>query len=108
MEQLRRQGVSTQAISELTGYDQKTIRKYLNRPGQVPKYPQASKLDPFRPYIEQRLQAGVWNAVVLLRELRGRGYSGDYTILKDYLKPLREAAGAVAVRWFETAASKQG
>ena len=111
MEELRRQGISIQAISELTGHDRKTIRKYLNQPGQVPKYgprkPRASKLDPFRPYIEERLKAGVWNAVVLLRELKERGYSGGYTILKDYLKPLREAAGAVAVRRFETPAGQQ-
>jgi len=26
---------------------------------------------------------------VLLRELRQRGYSGGYTILNDYLQPLR-------------------
>ncbi len=67
MEELRRQGISIQAISELTGHDRKTIRKYLNKPGQVPKYgprkPRVSKLDPFRPYIEERLKAGVWNPV---------------------------------------------
>ena len=33
------------------------------------------------------LSAGVWNAVVLLRELRDRGYTGGYSILKDYLRP---------------------
>ena len=29
-----------------------------------------SKLEPFQPYLQERLQAGVWNARVLLRELR--------------------------------------
>lgn len=29
-----------------------------------------SKLDAFKPYIEERLKAGVWNEQVLLRELR--------------------------------------
>ena len=95
IEELVRQGVSRAAISRLTGFDPKTIRKYLKQQDPGPRYgprqPLPSKLDLFKPYIEERLQAGVWNAVVLLRELRERGYSGD-TILKDYLQPLREAA----------------
>jgi transposase len=40
--------------------------------------------------------------MVLLRELRERGYRGGYTTLKDYLQPKREAARATAVRRFET------
>ena len=49
-----------------------------------------SKLEPFKPYLKERLQAGVWNAQVLLRELRERNYSGGYTILTDWLRPQRE------------------
>jgi transposase len=49
----------------------------------------------------------VWNGVVLLRELRERGYSGGYTVLKDYLQPKREASRATAVRRFETPPGRQ-
>jgi transposase len=46
--------LSIQAISELTGYDHKTVRKYLIRPDGIPTYrprePQPSKLDAFNPY----------------------------------------------------------
>jgi transposase len=49
----------------------------------------------------------VWNAVVLLRELRERGYAGGYSILKEYLHPRRQAAKEVAVRRFETAPGLQ-
>ena len=66
-----------------------------------------SKLEPFKPYLKERLQAGVWNAQVLLRELRQRNYSGGYTILTDWLRPQREAARVVAVRRFETPPGKQ-
>lgn len=111
MNELRREGLSIRAISELTGYDRKTIRKYLLAPAARPVYnprPAAvSKLEPFKAYLEQRLQAGVWNAQVLLRELRTRNYGGGYTILTDWLRPRREAAGVVAVRRFETAPGKQ-
>ena len=67
----------------------------------------ASKLEPFKPYLKERLLAGVWNAQVLLRELRKRNYRGGYTILTDWLRPQREAASVVAVRRFETPPGKQ-
>jgi len=49
----------------------------------------------------------VWNARVLLRELRERNYAGGYTILTDWLRPQRSATGVVAVRRFETAPGQQ-
>ena len=68
--EMKREGLSTQAISELTGYDRKTVRKYLLKPEAVPNYgPRAvlpSKLDSHKPYLEDRLKAGVWNAQLLL------------------------------------------
>src|SRR5689334_1564935 len=103
--------MSIQAISKLTGWDRKTIRKYMQAAGLAPEYgPRSappSKLDAFKPYLEQRLRAGVWNARVLLRELRERNYAGGYTILTDWLRPQRSAARVVAVRRFETAPGKQ-
>jgi len=111
IEELKRQGLSIQSISRLLGFDRKTIRKYLLKPDGTPAYgPRAgrpSKLDAFKPYIEERQKAGVWNAQVLLRELRARGYTGGYTILKDWLQPQRESAQTVAVRRFETPPGKQ-
>ena len=111
IEELKRQGLSIQSISRLLGFDRKTIRKYLLKPDGTPAYgPRAgrpSKLDAFKPYIEERQKAGVWNAQVRLRELRARGYTGGYTILKDWLQPQRESAQTVAVRRFETPPGKQ-
>jgi transposase len=109
--QLKREGLSILAISNLTGYDRKTIRKYLlvpeARPVYGPRPAPASKLSAFEPYLRERLGAGVWNARVLLRELRDRNYTGGYTILTDWLRPQREAAHVVAVRRFETPAGNQ-
>jgi transposase len=111
IQELKRQGLSLRAISALTGFDRKTVRKYLAQAAGTPRYgprtPRGSKLDPFKPYLERRLQAGVWNAQVLLRELRERGYPGSKTILCDYLQPQRQAARAVAVRRFETPPGQQ-
>jgi transposase len=109
--QLKREGLSILAISNLTGYDRKTIRKYLLTPSARPVYQPrpkpAGKLESFKGYLGGRLQAGVWNARVLLRELRSQNYTGGYTILTDWLRPQREAAHAVAVRRFETPPGKQ-
>ena len=108
---MKGQGLSIQAISDLTGYDRKTVRSYLLEPEAVPMFgprePRPGKLDPHKPYLEDRLKAGVWNAQVLLRELRNRGYGGGYTIVKDWLQPQREAAYVSAVRRFETPPGKQ-
>jgi transposase len=49
----------------------------------------------------------VWNATVLLREIQQRGYSGQYSILKDFLRPLRKQAATAAVRRFETPPGQQ-
>lgn len=109
--ELKRQGLSIRAISRLTGYDRTTISKYLSTPAHRPVYgprtPVESKLEPFKRYLKERLQAGVWNASVLLREIRERGYGGGYTILTDWLRPQRKEAESLAVRRFETPAGKQ-
>ena len=80
IEELKRQGLSVQAISNMTGFDRKTVRKYLIQPDGAPVYGprdrQPSKLDPFKSYLGERLSAGVWNGQVLLRELRKRSYAG--------------------------------
>ncbi len=109
--ELKRQGLSIRAISRMTGFDRKTISRYLKgprgRPVYGPRSAAQSKLEPFRAYLKERLQAGVWNGAVLLRELRERNYRGGYTILKDWLHPQRKQAESVAVERFETPAGKQ-
>ena len=109
--ELKRQGLSIRAIGRLTGYDRKTINRYLAEPSSRPVYgpraPSPGKLEPFKTYLKERLGAGVWNAAVLLRELRERNYTGGYTILKDWLHPQRRQAESLAVQRFETSPGKQ-
>jgi transposase len=111
IEELRRQGLSVCGIADVTGFDRKTVRKYLANPERQPRYgprrKRPSQLDAFKPYIDERLAAGVWNAVVLMRELRERGYAGGYSTVKEYLQPKREESRAAAVRRFETPPGRQ-
>jgi transposase len=107
---LHRDGVSTSEIGRILELDRKTVRKYLAdpRPRRYERRAKrGSKLEPFVEYIRGRLEEGVWNAVVLLGELRGRGYEGGYTVLTDFLHPLREQGKVMATRRFETGPGRQ-
>ena len=54
--ELKRQGLSIRAISRLTGYDRKTINRYLagprGRPTYGPRVPAPSKLEPHKGYLK--------------------------------------------------------
>lgn len=61
--EFKRQGLSIRAINRVTGYDRKTIHGYLHAPTSHPVYGQRvegrGKLEPFKPYIDERLRTGV-------------------------------------------------
>jgi len=85
--------VNISSLSRQTGYDRKTIRKYISSPRSHPDHfhhKKGSKLDPFKEYLQQRLEKFPnLSSIRLLEELRMMGYSGGYTILKDYLRTIR-------------------
>src|SRR5215468_7932251 len=67
-----------------------------------------SLLDPYRAVIDGLLAEGVWNAVVIWRELQARGYPGEISIIRDYLRPKRALRpGARATVRFETEPGRQ-
>lgn len=90
--ELHGQGLSIRRLAEVLDVSRNGVRKYLRSP-EVPKArprpARGSKLDPFAPYLQERLAEGVTNCVVLLREPRQRGYAGGSTILEDYVQPHR-------------------
>jgi excisionase family DNA binding protein len=65
-------------IAEQLGVHPRTVRRALQRGG--PPAPRRGRrrslLDPYRAQVDQLLSEGVWNAVVLLRELQAKGYAG--------------------------------
>ena len=111
IKELKREGLSIRAISRLTGYDRKTISRYLLAPTGRPVYKSrpsaATNRELFKAYLKERLKAGVWNAQVLFRELRERDYGGGYSTLTEWLRLQRKEALVVAVRRFETPPGKQ-
>lgn len=108
--ELSGQHLSIRAIARRLDISRNTVRKYLRAPGlpvAKPRPPRPSKLEPFRAHLRQRLAAGVENCVVLLRELRAQGYVGSYSILKDYVRPLRWGRAVKATMRFETTPGEQ-
>lgn len=64
-------------------------------------------LDPFKPYLVEQMNHGVFNCNRLLLELQAQGYAGGKTILKDFVKPFRPRSEPKAVIRFETKPGEQ-
>lgn len=108
--ELYRDGHSIHDIVKALGIARNTVRFYIRNPGlRVRKKGEKrpSKLDPFKEFVSKRMSEGVYNCVVLFRELRERGYSGGYTILRDYVKSFRPVQAPKAVMRFETKPGEQ-
>ena len=83
-------GRSARTIARELGLARNTVLRYLNSPDAIlpkPRSPRGSKLDSYTEYIDRRLAEGLENCVVLLRELRARGYQGSYTMRSSTLCP---------------------
>jgi transposase len=107
---LHRQGISIREIARRTGHARKTIRKYLESKA-VPRYKartaKPSILDPYKDYLQRRMAQGVFNCSKLLGEIREKGYPGSLTIIKDYVRPFRQAQRQRATVRFETGPGQQ-
>jgi len=98
--------VNISALSRETGFDRKTVRNYLarDRPPTTPRTRiKPSKLDPYKPYILERLESyPQLSRVRLLEEVREQGYSGGTTILGDYLRQIRPTIPILPELRYET------
>ena len=67
--EMYRKGVSISEIARRTRRDRKTIRQVVNAPELAPAKPsrqvKACKIDPYAPYLEQRMAEGVLNARIM-------------------------------------------
>jgi transposase len=95
------------AIARELGIDRKTVRKCITRglepPAYGPRKPRQRVIEPFVPYLRERVMAypGLTGRR-LWRELRERGYRGGYTAVTDQLRQLRPASLAPFEVRFET------
>jgi transposase len=86
-------------IAEELGVHPKTVSRALKRGGASNKMrkKRGSKLDSYKAAVDILLKCGVWNAVVILREIQVKGCTGGYTILQEYIQPKRALRSGKAV-----------
>jgi transposase len=91
MKSLHQRGVFQKDIAFELGVHPRTVSRALKRDGAPEREQKSSesKLDPYKPTIDRLLSEGVWNAKVIWREIEAEGYTGRYTILRDYIQPKR-------------------
>ena len=109
---LHRQGLSVSAIARQVGVDRKTVRTYIGKGLEPPAYkkgpPAASIIDRFEPYLRERLEAyPALTARRLFREIKERGFSGGYSVVRDHVRELRPARSAGYEARFETPPGEQ-
>lgn len=92
---LRKQGKGIREISKLMGVSRNTVRRHLrhDNPTQHARtqVQSASKLDPFKHYIRERLESALPDRIpntVILREIVDQGYKGQYSLLSNHIRSL--------------------
>ena len=83
---------SKRQIAQTLNLDRDTVSKYLKHPeiNYKLKRGRPSKLDPYRELIKQMVaQYPKVKAPVVLRQIQNKGFDGEITIVRDYLKHLR-------------------
>lgn len=90
---LRSQKWSIRRIAKHLRLGRDTVARYLKDPvakRAAPATPRASKLDPFKPSIDEWLeQDRSLTAQFIFQRLLGNGYTGGYSRVKDYLQQVR-------------------
>lgn len=111
---LHRQGMGIRAIAKELNISRNTVRRYLRDVAKIPKYisskDRPSKLEPFQPYLRQRIEAAKpdWiPATVLCREIQAQGYQGKEGILKNYIRQFKPKTNNESVVRFETPPGQQ-
>lgn len=111
---LKQQGYSERAIARQLGLSRNTVKKHIQSKEDTPTYAarptRPHKLDPYKNYLKQRIASATpvhLSAVVLMREIKAKGYEGGITRLRQYLVELRGIKGTEPVVRFETEPGKQ-
>jgi len=98
--QLYASGQTRTQIAARVGLSRKTVSRWLNttaypaHPGAKRRgRPYGSQLDPFKPYVLERFQAGCHNGRRLYEEIQAQGYRGCDSLVRKFLTVIRRAEG---------------
>lgn len=85
-------GWNISAIATHLHLARKTVQKFATAapfPERRARLPRPCRIDAFKAHLLKRWQAGCHNAAPLYQEIRQRGSTGGYTVLRDSLQTLR-------------------
>jgi Transposase len=86
---LRAEGRGLREISRHLGWGLHTVQRYDRAATWQEQRP--SKLDPFKPYLDQHVGEGHGSFTRLFHEIRDLGYDGSYSVVRNYLDQIRPA-----------------
>ena len=113
------QGINKAAIARDLGISRRTVYHWIEtgqldreldeeRVGYGPRRAMSSKLDPYKPLIDARLnEYPKLTAVRLFKEVRAAGYPGSYNQVKRYVRKVRPRPPEEPIVRFETAPGRQ-
>ncbi len=84
-------GLNAGQIADRLALDDRTVKKWLDQERfcQRKKADRKSKLDLFKEEITRLLNNHPYSAVQIFQQLKEQGFSGGYTIVKDYVRRVR-------------------
>jgi transposase len=91
---LARAGRGIKAITRETGLSRNTVRRWLasSTPPDWRKGERVSIIDPYLPYLRERMAQGCRNATRLWREIRERGFPGQVILVRAWGRRLEAGA----------------
>lgn len=107
----RQKGMSYAEISRKYHIDPRTAKKYAEsdtRPVYSLTEPKPSKLDPYKEQISVWLEEAPYSAVRILEKIKERGFEGEYSIVKHFVRGKKEQLEEKATVRFETMPGLQG
>lgn len=90
---LHQQGMTLSAIGRQLGLSRKTVRRFVRAENVDDLLGKARSrerlLDPFKPYLHERFNAGHTDAAALTTQITAMGYRGSDKTVRRYLQPFR-------------------
>ncbi len=88
---LQSHGLNLSQISGKTGFDRKTVSKYVksfSEPEPKKRKKKVTKLDSYRRHMDKRVRKGHLSASSIFREIQ-EGFHRKYTIVREYIREAR-------------------
>jgi len=110
IKELHSKGIAKREIARTLGLDIKTVRRYLKKSGWE-AYRRKQKALPNllkdeQEWLIKRMSEVNYNAAILFRELKSKGYRGSYETVKVFVHPYRPLSSKGCVR-YETEPGQQ-